>query len=124
MASASNVLGGIVLITAGIYQWTRFKDVCLANCQSPLLFIQQHGGFRGGKTGSLLLGLHHGAHCVGCCWALMALLFVGGVMNVLWIALLSALVLLEKLAPIGRLIARLAGVALVAGGAWLILSVT
>jgi predicted metal-binding membrane protein len=122
MASASNVLGGVVLITAGIYQWTRFKDVCLANCQSPLLFIQQHGGFRGNKVGSLLIGLHHGAHCVGCCWALMALLFVGGVMNVLWIAGLSILVLLEKLAPVGRLIARLAGVALAAGGAWLILS--
>jgi predicted metal-binding membrane protein len=122
MASASNVLGGIVLIAAGIYQWTPFKDVCLAHCQSPFQFIQQHGGFRGDRAGSLLLGLHHGAYCVGCCWALMALLFVGGVMNVLWIALLAVLVLLEKLAPIGRLIARLAGVALVVAGAALFLS--
>ncbi len=122
MASASNVLGGIVLITAGIYQWTRFKDMCLAHCQSPFQFIQQQGGFRGDIAGSLRLGLRHGAYCVGCCWVLMALLFAGGVMNVLWIALLALLVLLEKLAPAGRLIARLAGVALVAGGAALLLS--
>jgi len=122
MASASNALGGIVLITAGIYQWTQFKDRCLVNCQSPFQFIQRQGGFRGDIAGSLLLGLRHGAYCVGCCWVLMALLFVGGVMNVLWIALLALLVLLEKLAPAGRLIARLAGVALVAGGAALLLS--
>jgi predicted metal-binding membrane protein len=122
MASASNVLGGIVLITAGIYQWTRFKDMCLAHCQSPFQFIQRHGGFRGDIAGSLLLGLRHGAYCVGCCWVLMALLFVGGVMNVLWIALLAVLVLLEKLAPMGRLIARLVGVALVVAGAAAFLS--
>ena len=122
MTSVSNVLGGIVLVTAGVYQWTRLKNVCLAKCQSPFLFIQQQGGFRGDIAGSLLLGLRHGAYCVGCCWVLMALLFVGGVMNVLWIALLALLVLLEKLAPAGRLIARLAGVALVAGGAALLLS--
>jgi predicted metal-binding membrane protein len=122
MASASNVLGGIVLITAGIYQWTRFKDMCLANCQSPFQFIQQQGGFRGDIAGSLLLGLRHGTYCVGCCWVLMALLFVGGVMNVLWIALLALLVLLEKLAPAGRLIARVAGVILGVGGTWLLMS--
>jgi predicted metal-binding membrane protein len=122
MASASSMLGGIVLIAAGIYQWTRLKSVCLAKCQSPLLFIQQQGGFRGDIAGSLLLGLRHGAYCVGCCWVLMALLFVGGVMNVLWITLLALLVLLEKLAPMGRLIARLVGVALVVAGAALFLS--
>lgn len=122
MASTSHVLGGIVLIAAGIYQWTRFKDMCLAHCQSPFQFIQQQGGFRRDIAGSLLIGLRHGAYCVGCCWVLMALLFVGGVMNVLWIALLAVLVLLEKLSPIGRLIARLAGVALVVAGAALFLS--
>jgi predicted metal-binding membrane protein len=116
MTSASNVLGGGVLIAAGIYQWTPLKEVCLAKCQSPFLFIQQLGGFRRDAAGATLLGLRHGAYCVGCCWALMALLFVGGVMNVLWIALLTLLVLLEKLLPFGRWIGRAAGVAFLAAG--------
>jgi predicted metal-binding membrane protein len=106
MASASNMFGGIVLIAAGAYQWTPLKDVCLAQCQSPFQFLMRHGGFRGDQLGSLLLGLRHGAYCVGCCWVLMALLFVGGVMNVLWIALLALLVLLEKVTPFGRRVAR------------------
>jgi predicted metal-binding membrane protein len=121
MASASNVLGGIVLIGTGVYQWTPLKDVCLRQCQTPLLFLMRHGGFRGEMPGSLLLGLRHGAYCVGCCWVLMALLFVGGVMNVLWIAVLALLVLLEKLTPIGRVISRAAGLAFVSAGAWLLL---
>ena len=121
MASASNVLGGIVLIAAGVYQWTPLKDVCLANCQSPFSFLMRYGGFRGDVPGCLLLGLRHGLYCVGCCWVLMALLFVGGVMNVLWIALLALLVLLEKVTPFGRWIARAAGAACVAAGAWLLL---
>jgi len=124
MASASNVLGGIVLIAAGVYQFTPLKDMCLAKCQSPFLFIQRQGGFRRGIGGSVLLGLRHGSYCVGCCWALMALLFIGGVMNVLWIAVLALLVLLEKTAPIGRLIARLAGAASIAAGAWVLLART
>ena len=69
-----------------------------------------------------MLGLRHGGYCVGCCWVLMALLFVGGVMNVLWITLLTLLVLLEKLTPVGRRIARAAGIACVAAGAWLLVS--
>jgi predicted metal-binding membrane protein len=120
MASASALLGGIVLIAAGVYQWTPLKDVCLAHCQSPLQFLMRHGGFRGDITGSLLLGLRHGAYCIGCCWVLMALLFVGGVMNVLWIALLAVLVLLEKLTPFGRWIARGAGAAILASGIWML----
>jgi predicted metal-binding membrane protein len=117
MASASNVLGGIVLIAAGAYQWSPLKDVCLAQCQSPIGFLMRYGGFHGNLPGCLLMGLRHGAYCVGCCWVLMALLFVGGVMNVLWIALLALLVLLEKLVPFGRWIARAAGVACLAAGA-------
>ncbi|MGH6849964.1 MAG: DUF2182 domain-containing protein [Methylocella sp.] len=120
MAGTSRVFGGIVLITAGIYQWTPLKDTCLAQCQSPLLFIHRHGGFHRDPSASLALGLHHGAHCVGCCWALMALLFVGGVMNVLWIAAISAFVLIEKIVPAGRLISRIAGIGFVAAGAWLV----
>jgi len=122
MASASYVLGGIVLIVAGIYQWTPLKDVCLTQCQSPLAFLMRHGGFRGDVSGCLLLGIRHGGYCVGCCWLLMALLFVGGVMNVLWIALLALLVILEKLAPFGRWVARAAGVACVGAGAWMLAS--
>jgi predicted metal-binding membrane protein len=122
MAIASNFLGAIVLIVAGVYQWTPLKDVCLAQCQSPLQFLMRHGGFQNHLRGCLLLGLRHGGYCVGCCWILMALLFVGGVMNVLWIALLALLVLLEKLTPVGRWIARAAGIACVAAGAWLLVS--
>jgi predicted metal-binding membrane protein len=80
----------------------------------------RHGGFRGDIRGCLLLGVRHGAYCVGCCWVLMALLFVGGVMNVLWIALLSLLVLLEKLTPFGRWVVRAAGIVFLAAGAWLL----
>jgi predicted metal-binding membrane protein len=122
MASASNMLGGILLIAAGVYQWTPLKNVCLVQCQSPLQFLMRHGGFRRDVRGCLRLGLRHGAYCVGCCWVLMALLFVVGVMNVLWIALLALLVLLEKLTPSGLWLARAAGVASVAAGAWMLFS--
>ena len=107
-------------IAAGIYQWTPLKDKCLAQCQAPLLFIQREGGFHRDPMGSLQLGLRHGAYCVGCCWVLMTLLFVGGVMNVLWIATISAFVLIEKIVPVGRLISRTAGVGFVASGTWLV----
>jgi predicted metal-binding membrane protein len=122
MASASRTLGGLVLIAAGTYQWAPLKDMCLAQCQSPLVFIQRQGGFRGGPRGSLALGLRHGAYCIGCCWVLMALLFVGGVMNVLWIAAISAFVLVEKVVPAGRLISRVAGLGFIAAGAWFIIA--
>jgi predicted metal-binding membrane protein len=80
----------------------------------------RHGGFRRDAPGSLMLGLRHGAYCVGCCWALTALLFVGGVMNVLWIALLALLILLKKIIPLGCLPSRLVGIGLIAGGVWLL----
>jgi predicted metal-binding membrane protein len=121
MASASLQLGGAVLIASGLYQWTPLKDVCLRQCQAPWLFIQRHGGFRRDGAGSLALGARHGLYCIGCCWALMALLFVGGVMNVLWIAALTILVLAEKVVPAGRLISRTAGAGLLAAGAWLVI---
>jgi predicted metal-binding membrane protein len=120
MEGASDVFGGAVLIAAGLYQWTPLKDVCLRQCQAPWLFIQRHGGFRRDATGSLALGARHGAYCVGCCWALMALLFVGGVMNVLWIAGIAIFVLVEKVIPAGHAIARVAGAGFLAGGAWLL----
>jgi predicted metal-binding membrane protein len=120
MAGASDMFSGTVLIAAGVYQWTPLKDACLRQCQSPLLFIQRHGGFRSDLLGTLALGARHGAYCIGCCWVLMALLFVGGVMNVLWIAAIAILVLAEKVVPAGRVISRIAGAGLFAGGAWLL----
>ena len=122
MQSATNILGGVVLVIAGLYQWTPAKDACLVQCQAPLVFIQRHGGFRRDAAGALWLGLRHGAYCVGCCWALMALLFVGGVMNVLWIAGLAIFVLIEKVIPAGRAISRIAGFFLVASGVWLLVT--
>jgi predicted metal-binding membrane protein len=119
MASTDNVVGGLLFVAAGSYQLTRLKDACLTQCQAPFAFVMRHGGFRRDAPGSLMLGVRHGAYCVGCCWALMALLLVGGAMNVLWIVLLALLILVEKVAPFGRLIAHLAGLVLVAGGAWL-----
>ncbi len=120
MAGASDMFSGAVLIAAGIYQWTPLKDACLRQCQSPWLFIQRHGGFRSDLLGTLALGARHGAYCIGCCWVLMALLFVGGVMNVLWIAAIAILVLAEKVVPAGRVISRTLGAGLFAGGAWLL----
>ena len=81
MASANRIFGGILLILAGLYQWTPLKDVCLSQCQAPLGFILSHGGFQGTATGSLMLGFRHGIYCLGCCWALMVLLFALGVIN-------------------------------------------
>jgi len=117
LAAANHIFAGLVLAAAGIYQWTPLKDSCLSQCQAPFGFLQRHGGFRRDPTGSLKLGLRHGFACIGCCWALMMLLFVGGVMNLLWIAALSILVLLEKLMPFGRFMTRFVGLVLVAVGA-------
>jgi predicted metal-binding membrane protein len=119
MASTSNVVGGLLFVAAGSYQWTRLKDICLAQCQTPFAFLIGHGGYRRDAAGSLMLGLRHGAYCVGCCWALMMLLFVGGVMNVYWILALAIGILLEKVTSFGRLIAPAAGTALIAAGVWL-----
>lgn len=120
MVGASDFFGGAVLIGAGVYQWTPLKDVCLRQCQAPWLFIARHGGFRPGAMGALALGMRHGAYCIGCCWALMALLFIGGVMNVAWIAAIALLVLAEKVVPAGRVISCTAGAVFLASGAWLI----
>jgi len=121
MESASNVLGAIVLILAGLYQWTPLKEACLSYCRSPLAFIQSQGGFRREPAGALALGFRHGIYCIGCCWALMALLFVGGIMNLLWIATLAILVLVEKVVPFGKIAARAAGLAFIAAGLLLLM---
>ena len=124
MTSDSNILSGILLILAGLYQWTPLKDVCLWQCQAPLGFVLSHGGFKRTTTGSLMLGFRHGAYCLGCCWALMVLLFTLGVMSLFWIAALAILVLLEKVAPSGRGIARIAGLAFFAVGVWMLFQPT
>ena len=120
LASANNTLGGAILIAAGVYQWSPLKYKCLANCRAPLFFIQRHGGFKRQALPSLGLGLRHGLYCIGCCGPLMLLLFVGGVMNIAWIAGLAAAVLLEKVLSDGRNVSRLIGGVLVLGGVVLI----
>jgi predicted metal-binding membrane protein len=117
-ANVAPRFGGALLIVAGLYQWTPLKDACLAHCQSPMQFIQRYG-FRGEPGAAVRLGLRHGAYCIGCCWALMILLFVGGVMNLLWIAAIAVLVLAEKLVA-ARFIQRASGLALIVAGAALL----
>ncbi|MCR4265770.1 DUF2182 domain-containing protein [Nitratireductor sp. ZSWI3] len=120
MASASGVFSGLILVAAGLYQWTPQKAACLRHCQAPLSFIQSHGGFRRDPAGSLAVGFRHGLYCIGCCWALMALLFVGGIMNLLLIAAIAAFVLAEKVLPRAWPVSRLAGLVLFATGLWLL----
>jgi len=109
--SKSALLSATVLAVAGVYQLSPFKQACLVHCRGPVQFLTRH--WRPGRIGAFLMGVRHGAYCVGCCWMLMALLFVGGVMNLLWIAALSLLVLIEKLSPAGQIIGKLSGVLLI-----------
>lgn len=114
IVSLSPVLSGVLLLIAGIFQFSRLKQTCLRACRSPVGFLI--GDWRNGPLGAWRMGIRHGLYCLGCCWALMALLFVGGVMNLLWIAALAALVALEKLAPRGELIGRGLGGAMIGLG--------
>jgi predicted metal-binding membrane protein len=114
MATTSAVLGGAVFIAAGLFEFTPLKDRCLVHCRSPLEWIPRH--MRPGRLGALRMGVEHGAYCVGCCWALMLLLFVGGVMNLVWVAFLAAIVLVQKVLPGGVVLARFAGLVLVVCG--------
>jgi predicted metal-binding membrane protein len=118
MVSVSPLLGGSLLIAAGLFQWTPIKNACLSHCRSPLSFLMT--GWREGKGGAFLMGLQHGAYCTGCCWFLMALLFVAGVMNMWWVAIIALLVLVEKVASRGVWIGRFTGVLLCIWGTWLI----
>jgi len=118
MASSTPFLGGGLLLAAGIFQWSSIKYACLSRCRSPLGFIMTE--WRDGTKGALTMGLRHGVFCLGCCWVLMALLFVLGVMNLLWIAALAGFVLIEKIAPSGRWVSRISGVALLLWGAWMV----
>jgi predicted metal-binding membrane protein len=115
--TAPPLIGAAILVIAGVFQLTPLKDACLSNCRSPLGFFMTE--WRGGNGGAFRMGLKHGAFCVGCCWALMALLFVMGVMNLAWVAALTAFVLIEKATPYGRFVARSSGIAMVVVGGFL-----
>jgi predicted metal-binding membrane protein len=117
MEITSPAMGAALLLAAGVYQLTPLKLACLRTCQSPMGFLMSR--WRGGLSGSLRMGLQHGAYCVGCCWALMLLLFVGGVMNLTVIAALTVFVAFEKLAPFGASGARISGVLLILASFWM-----
>jgi predicted metal-binding membrane protein len=116
-ASASVVFAAAALIAAGIYQFTPLKQACLRRCRSPLEFITQHW-----ERGPFRMGLWHGSYCVVCCWMLMLLLFIGGMINLLWVALIAMFIFAEKLAPRGEWIGYTAGAAMTAWGAWIVLA--
>ncbi len=114
MVGNSPILGGGLLVVAGLYQWTPLKQACLRHCRSPVHFLVHRR--REGNGGAFVMGLEHGAFCVGCCWILMGLLFVGGVMNLLWVAAIAVFVLLEKALPFGVLGGRVTGALLALAG--------
>jgi predicted metal-binding membrane protein len=118
METTTPAVGATLLFLAGIYQLTPLKRACLRTCQSPLGFLMSR--WRGGFVGAFGMGLKHGGYCVGCCWALMLLLFAGGVMNLTVIVALTALVAFEKLAPFGMHSARISGALLMAAGLWIL----
>lgn len=120
MVSTSPYLGGGLLIAAGLYQWTPLKRACLDHCRSPIEHLSAH--WRSGPKGAVVMGLHHGAYCLGCCGLLMGLLFVLGVMNLLWVAAVAWFVFAEKLLPGGASLGRAAGAGLVGWGSWILAS--
>ncbi len=117
LLGAGPVLGGILLAGAGLFQWTSIKHACLARCRSPQgFFITQ---WRDGLRGAWQMGLRHGLYCAGCCWLLMSLLLLTGAMNLLWMAMLTAFILVEKVAPGGEWVSRAGGLVLIGVGLWM-----
>ncbi|MFD2740544.1 DUF2182 domain-containing protein [Sulfitobacter aestuarii] len=114
MALRGEMLVGLLLVAVGLYQLTPLKRACLRQCQSPAQFLTRH--YRPGLHGAARMGAHHGVFCLGCCWALMLLLFAGGVMNLWWILGLALLVLLERRAAAHPLLPALVGAVLIAAG--------
>jgi predicted metal-binding membrane protein len=117
--STSPVLSAVVLIGAGLYQFSPWKYACLSKCRAPLGYLLTE--WRDGKHGALTMGFRHGLYCVGCCWLVMAILFVAGVMNLAWIAALTVLIVAEKVLPFGGILSRLLGVMAILGGIWFLL---
>ena len=118
MATTSAILGGVLLVGAGIFQFTPLKRTCLTRCRGPLEFILTR--WREGRGGAFRMGLEHGVFCAGCCWALMALLFVAGVMNILWVAALTLLVCLEKILPSRARVSFATGIVLAGWGVFIL----
>jgi predicted metal-binding membrane protein len=121
LESSSNVLGGLLLLSAGVYQLTPIKQACLKHCRSPLQFVMTR--WRNGALGTFRMGIEHGVYCVGCCWFMMGLLFFGGVMNLFWIAGLAIFVLLEKSIPLGHWAGIVSGVVLMIWGFVLLMGI-
>jgi predicted metal-binding membrane protein len=115
----SRPLAGLLLACAGVWQWLPVKSACLRRCRAPLPFFLTR--WRAGARGAFAMGVEHGLLCLGCCWTLMLLLFVGGVMNLVWVALIAGLVLVEKLARFGPVTGRIAGAFLAVSGLWALL---
>ena len=113
-------LAAAILVGAGLYQLTPLKGACLTHCRSPLGFLMTN--WRDGTLGALRMGTRHGIFCVGCCWAVMAVMFVVGIMNLAWVASLAALVLIERVTPLGFLVSRLGGLTMLGYGAYLLVS--
>lgn len=120
MTLNSRVIAGGIFLAAGLFQFSGLKDACLSHCQSPASFLASHN--RPGMPGALRLGAYHGAYCLGCCWALMALLFVGGIMNLWWIVGLALYVLAEKTLPHARWLTRGTGALLLGAGGYCVLT--
>jgi predicted metal-binding membrane protein len=118
LASASTDMTGGLLIMAGLYQWMPAKYACLEHCRSPLQHFLFH--WKSGLSGAFRMGAEHGLFCLGCCWAVMLLLFIAGVMNLLWVATIAGFVLMEKLLPKGHMIGRLGGATMSLVGLWYI----
>jgi predicted metal-binding membrane protein len=117
MKTTSPLLGGLLFVAAGLYQLTPLKTACLRSCRSPFDFVVNH--WRDGAGGAVRMGVAHGLYCLGCCWILMTLLFAVGAMNLAWVAVLAAIVLVEKLFVGGEWLARFGGLLLIAWGVWL-----
>ena len=122
MWSLNPWLSAALLAAAGLYQLTPLKHACLSHCRSPFSFLLSH--WRSGRAGMLRMGLVHGAYCIGCCWFLMALLFVGGIMNIVWIAGLAIIVLVEKVTPNGRAVSAGLGALCLAGSLYIVAGAT
>lgn len=119
MKTNSGILGGIILISCGVFQWSNLKNNCLKHCRSPINFLMDE--WRDGKIGAFIMGIRHGLFCVVCCWLLMLLLFLTGVMNLFWIALIALFILIEKIAPKGIWVSRFTGLVLIVLGFWMFL---
>jgi predicted metal-binding membrane protein len=114
MAAGDARLGGVILVASGVYQLTPLKAACLKRCRDPARLLADR--WRPGTLGALRIGGRLGLYCLGCCWLLMALLFVGGLMNLFWVAAIATFILLEKIAPAARTWSRVVGAAMACGG--------